>query len=81
MPSPALIIPTRSRCWASRYGAPEWGCRMTIMSTPIAWIVSPVLSKDSPFSVLLPLADMLITSALRIFPASSKEIRVRVLAS
>ena len=75
------MIPTRSKCLASKYGAPENGWRMTITSTPMAWRVSPVFSRDSPFSTLLAEAVMLMTSALSTFPASSKDMRVRVLAS
>ncbi len=37
--------------------------------------------RDSPFSTLLAEADTLMTSALSTLPASSKETRVRVLAS
>jgi hypothetical protein len=51
------------------------------MSAPTAWSVRTVSTSDSPFSVLLPLAAMLITSAPRLRAASSKEERVRVLAS
>ena len=80
-PSPALITATRGRFRASRCGAPACGCRITTASTPIACSVSPVFSSDSPFVTLLALPVILMTSALRIFPASSNEIRVRVLAS
>ena len=52
-----------------------------MVSTPIACMVKPVLSSDSPLSVLLPDDDMLITSALSTFPASSNDTLVRVLDS
>ena len=66
---------------ATRYGAPDWRWRITSMSAPTAWRVRTVSTSDSPFSVLLPLAAMLMTSAPRLRAASSKEERVRVLAS
>ena len=80
-PSPALTTLTRSRRRARKLGAPEWGCRTTRVSTPMACRVRPVLSRDSPLSELLPAALMLMTSALSTLPASSKDMRVRVLAS
>ena len=52
-----------------------------MMSAVIAWSVRAVLYSDSPFSTLLPDPDTLITSALSIFDACSKDTLVRVLGS
>ena len=54
---------------------------MITTSAPTAAIVLTVSTSDSPFSTLEPPALTLITSAPSTLPASSKEARVRVLAS
>ena len=79
-PSPALItLALTAR--AIRCGAPDERWRITTMSAPNASRVLAVSERLSPLVTLLVEALMLTTSALIHFPASSKEVRVRVLAS
>ena len=66
---------------ASSAGAPAHGQRTTIASGWWALRVRTVSFSDSPFSVEEPEAVKFTTSALRRLAASSKEPRVRVLAS
>jgi hypothetical protein len=54
---------------------------MTITSGCIAWSVRQVSWRVSPFFTLDADTLMLMTSALNRFPASSKDVRVRVDAS
>ena len=50
-------------------------------SAPTACSVFTVSTSDSPFETLLPEAETLMTSAPSILPASSNDVRVRVLFS
>ena len=54
---------------------------MTSTSAPTACSVFTVSTSDSPFVTLLPDAATLITSAPSTLPASSNDVRVRVLFS
>ncbi len=47
-------------------------------SAPRAWIVNAVSLSDSPFTTLLVETEILITSVLSLFAASSKEVLVLV---
>ena len=80
MPSPALTTAAGVHC-ATSAAAPAHGVRMTIASGLWAFSVRTVSFSDSPFSTLDPLAEKFTTSALRRLAASSKDERVRVLAS
>jgi hypothetical protein len=62
-------------------GGARVGVRMTIASGEWAASVRTVSFSDSPFSTLEPLAAKFTTSAERRLAASSKDERVRVLAS
>ncbi len=59
-------------------GAPDWPCRMTKISTPIASIFLTVSRVVSPFETLDPFAVKLIVSADILLAASSKLILVLV---
>ena len=65
----------------AKRAAPSDESRITTASTPIAETVSNVSRILSPFVIELPLFVMLITSAPKYLPASSKELRVLVDAS
>ena len=66
---------------ASRCGAPDEACRITIMSGSIASRLRTVSISDSPLVTLDVAVAMLSVSALRRFSATSNEVRVRVLGS
>src|SRR5690606_39591338 len=81
-------LPTHSRhaalptSWrATKWGAPEWGWRMTTTAAPRASRVRAVSLRLSPFTTLEAEAVMLITSAPSPLAAISKDVRVRVLGS
>ena len=82
VPSPALRTGTLIHpAWASRWAAPQARWRMTTASAPMAMIVWAVSFRDSPLETLEPLAEKLMTSALRRLAAASKDRRVRVESS
>ena len=79
-PSPAFTMAERQ--WRARKcGAPEAGCRTTIMSGFMASRFLAVSRRVSPFDTLVPAVVMVRLSAERTFSATSKEARVRVEAS
>ena len=80
IPSPALMTGqfTNSEI---REGAPEQLCLTTRISGLIASRFLAVSIRLSPLTTLLPAPEILITSALNLFPAISNEVRVRVLGS
>ena len=80
VPSPALITAAETFCDRSA-GAPDCPCRTTSRSQCIALRVEAVSSSVSPLFTLLVETDMLMTSAPKRLPASSKEVRVRVESS
>jgi hypothetical protein len=65
----------------AKRAAPSDESRIITASTPIAETVSNVSRMLSPFVIELPLFVILITSAPKYLPASSKELRVLVDAS
>ena len=82
MPSPALITTASIQFLvASKCGAPDDPCLITTASAPIDCKVCAVSLRLSPFETLDPFAEKLITSALNLFEAASKEILVLVLSS
>ena len=66
---------------ARNAGAPEQAWRTMIMSLFMASMFRAVSRSVSPFETLEVEVEILITSAESRLPASSKEVRVRVLAS
>ncbi len=80
VPSPALTTAAPTFC-ASSDGAPDCPWRTTSRSQCIAFSVAAVSSRVSPLFTLELATDMLMTSAPRRLPASSKLVRVRVLSS
>ena len=80
VPSPALIT-AASTLRASSAGAPDWPWRTTSRSQCMAFSVVAVSSRVSPLFTDELDTDMLMTSAPNRLPASSKEVRVRVLSS
>ena len=82
MPSPAFITTALIQFLvANKCGAPDDPCLITTASAPIDCKVCAVSFKLSPLETLDPLALKLITSALSLFEAASKDILVRVLSS
>ena len=79
-PSPALITEA-STCLANRWGAPAMLWRMIIMSGDMAMRVLAVSMRVSPLVMELVEADKETVSALKRLAATSKLVRVRVLAS
>ena len=79
MPSPALIIFAVVQSLLARvYAAPLDGCLIMSASAPSASSVWAVSFKFSPFETALVSAEKLMTSALNLFAANSKLIRVLV---
>ena len=86
VPSPALTmtvgVPVVSRSLsthaASRWAAPDAGCRTITQSAPMAERVSAVSRNDSPFATDEPDALTFTVSALIHLPATSNDTRVRV---
>ena len=77
LPSPALMTAQLTFSLSSM-AAPESGWRTTSTSGCMAFRVMAVSIRVSPFLIADQATDMLITSAPRRLPASSKEVRVRV---
>ena len=80
IPSPALTtpVPVCPSQPASRWAAPEAGCRTITQSAPMAERVSAVSRNDSPFATDEPDALTFTVSALIHLPATSNDTRVRV---
>ena len=80
VPSPAFTI-RAPVLRAARYGAPDSGCRSTIVPIPVRSSVRSVSTSDSPLVALLASIGRFTTCAPSAVAASSKLTRVRVEAS